>query len=180
MIFQNKHMEHLKITPWFERKFPAVSNSIFPVVLERLVGTSSRLREKVNNLADPVLSRRSNDDWSVKEHIGHLADLEPLWIGRIADIRLDQHYLREADLSNQKTFLAGHNDRPIEDIMADFTNLRKRMINDLLSLQLEDLEKSALHPRLKTPMHIVDLMHFVAEHDDHHLAFCTHLIRSAT
>jgi hypothetical protein len=26
------------------------------------------------------------------------------------------------------------------------------------------------HPRLKTPMRLVDHLYFVAEHDDHHLA----------
>jgi hypothetical protein len=36
---------------------------------------------------------------------------------------------------------------------------------------------SALHPRLKTPMRIIDLFLFVAEHDDHHLARITELAR---
>jgi hypothetical protein len=34
----------------------------------------------------------------------------------------------------------------------------------------EIIFKSALHPRLKTPMRTMDLFLFVAEHDDHHLA----------
>jgi hypothetical protein len=31
--------------------------------------------------------------------------------------------------------------------------------------------RAALHPRLKTPMRLVDHLYFVAEHDDHHLAY---------
>ena len=31
------------------------------------------------------------------------------------------------------------------------------------------------HPRLGTPMRLIDLAFFVAEHDDHHLAQITHL-----
>lgn len=34
----------------------------------------------------------------------------------------------------------------------------------------EQLTYSALHPRLKTPMRVIDLAYFVAEHDDHHLS----------
>jgi hypothetical protein len=30
--------------------------------------------------------------------------------------------------------------------------------------------ESILHPRLRTPMRLVDHLYFVAEHDDHHLA----------
>jgi|GEM_PF-4393916 len=35
---------------------------------------------------------------------------------------------------------------------------------------------TALHPRLKTPMRIVDLAYFVAEHDDHHLSRIRELV----
>jgi hypothetical protein len=37
--------------------------------------------------------------------------------------------------------------------------------------------RTALHPRLKRPMRLVDLCFFVAEHDDHHLATVTRLAR---
>ena len=32
-----------------------------------------------------------------------------------------------------------------------------------------ELARTALHPRLRQPMSVVDLCFFVAEHDDHHL-----------
>lgn len=170
-------MDAFKITPWFERSFPSVSNVLFPVIMERLEGTIARLREKTSDISGEILTPKAGRDWSVQEHIGHLMDLEPLWIGRISDIKEGREYLREADLSNQKTFQARHNDRPVEQVTADFEKLRKHMIKDLSALTMEDLEKSSLHPRLKTPMKIIDLMNFVAEHDDHHLAFCSKLIR---
>jgi hypothetical protein len=36
-----------------------------------------------------------------------------------------------------------------------------------------------VHPRLGTPMRLVDMMFFVAEHDDHHLATITELARAS-
>jgi uncharacterized damage-inducible protein DinB len=44
-------------------------------------------------------------------------------------------------------------------------------------LHPELFSRSALHPRLGMPMRLVDLMLFVAEHDDHHLASITELAR---
>jgi hypothetical protein len=43
-------------------------------------------------------------------------------------------------------------------------------VNKLLSLDDNQLLNASLHPRLKTPMRVIDLAYFVAEHDDHHLA----------
>jgi hypothetical protein len=40
------------------------------------------------------------------------------------------------------------------------------------------LSASAVHPRLQQPMRLVDMLYFVAEHDDHHLARMTALARS--
>ncbi len=171
-------MKNFNITPWFERKFPTVPNLLFPIIFERLEGTTARIRAKIKDISEEVLTTKNGQDWSVQEHIGHLIDLEPLWIGRIGDISQGQEYLREADLTNQKTFRAGHNDRAVEAVIADFEKYRKQMIEDLSALRSDDLEKSSLHPRLKTPMKIIDLMNFVAEHDDHHLAFCTKLIKA--
>ena len=37
-----------------------------------------------------------------------------------------------------------------------------------------------LDPRLRTPMRLIDLGFFVAEHDDHHLARITELLKTAT
>ena len=48
-------------------------------------------------------------------------------------------------------------------------------MDTLQNINESDLEKSALHPRLGTPMRLIDLAFFVAEHDDHHLAQITFL-----
>ena len=39
------------------------------------------------------------------------------------------------------------------------------------------LERTARHPRLGTPMRLIDIAFFTAEHDDHHLARITELLR---
>jgi hypothetical protein len=96
-------------------------------------------------------------------------DLEPLWKGRLQDILNGEEILRPADLENQKTDLANHNDRETIELLHEFKETRNDLMRRLEKLQEGDVYKSALHPRLKTPMRTMDLFLFVADHDDHHL-----------
>ena len=45
---------------------------------------------------------------------------------------------------------------------------------------LLDLEPTAFHPRLRTELRLCDHLHFVAEHDDHHIARILTIHRAAT
>ncbi|MEM7103473.1 MAG: DinB family protein [Bacteroidota bacterium] len=158
-------------TPWFNRKFSNIlNNGLFPGILERLEGTSVRLETKVKGIDETRLTAKPDEVWSIKENIGHLWILEPLWLGRIEDIKNDVSILREADLSNSATDEAGFNNQLLEDILTGFRLERRKLLSTLSSIAVSDLEKIALHPRMRTPMRIIDLAFFIAEHDDHHLA----------
>lgn len=160
---------------WFERKFDFATQNIFPSIIERLEGTSLRLETKINNYRPELLSLQRDGKWSIKEQIGHLIDLEPLWQGRLNDIINGMEELRPTDLTNSKTTQANHNDTPTELLLAKFGNVRAQTMQLLATVDEEIVFKSALHPRLKTPMRTMDLFLFVAEHDDHHLAEMTDL-----
>lgn len=155
---------------WFERTFalgmPATAQ---PELVERLRGTPARLEERTSGLMAKVITRRPGEAWSIAEHAGHLADLEPLWLGRVDDLLAGEERLRPADLQNRATWEANHNARPLAEILAEFRRRRASLIERLEGLSETELRASALHPRLEQPMTIVDLCFFVAEHDDHHL-----------
>ena len=166
----------MKQIPWFKRTFDFSSQeNTFPALLERLEGTPIRLIHKLHSLGEIHLTRRMDDSWSIQENIGHLGDLEPLWHGRLKDILNGTEVMRSADLENLKTQHADHNTRPIGEVVGEFADHRMNLIANLRSLSLDQIELSALHPRLKTPMRIQDLFLFVAEHDDHHLARITEI-----
>jgi uncharacterized damage-inducible protein DinB len=161
---------------WFERTFNFDTNqNIFPSILERLSGTILRLENKIKLINPAIVTNRINHTWSIQENIGHLTDLEPLWLGRFEDIKNGELELRFADLQNTKTDLANHNNKPIEELLAEFKTVRQQTISLLENIDEEIVFKSALHPRLKTPMRTMDLFLFVAEHDDHHLARITEI-----
>ena len=156
---------------WFKRKFnQTLVPETLPNILERLSGTPSRLEDKLQNIDATYYDLKLEVKWSIKENIGHLSDLEPLWMVRIEDLVNNREILTEADLSNQKTHQANHNHRSIKELLDEFRELRSQHMAKLTALNSSDLEKYSLHPRLSTPMRIIDLAFFVAEHDDHHLA----------
>jgi len=158
-------------TEWFKRKFPAIEdNGILPCIIERLRGTPARAEEMIGMIDPGILPLKTEGKWSIKEEIGHLYDLEPLWSGRIDDLVNVLPELRVADLTNQRTHDANHNAKDIKILLQQFRAQRGQFLNKLLKLDDMQLLNTSLHPRLRTPMRIVDLAYFVAEHDDHHLA----------
>jgi uncharacterized damage-inducible protein DinB len=168
----------MKKTKWFDRKFDFENaQHSFPAILERLSGTPARLTEKLATIPVDIQSVKYNNTWSIKENIGHIIDLEPLWQGRLNDIINGAIELRPTDLMNAKTDEAGHNDKSIEELLSGFRAIRQQTLQLLEGLDEETIFKSALHPRLKTPMRTIDQFYFVAEHDDHHLARITELSR---
>jgi uncharacterized damage-inducible protein DinB len=153
--------------PWIERRFAFdLPVSMFPNVLERLRGTPARVEERVRGLPPQLLVTRDGEKWSIQEHVGHLLDLEPLWIGRLDDFDAAAEVLRAADMSNRKTHEADHNRRP----------LAGGMVARLEAMDARAAARTARHPRLDQPMRVLDLVVFVAEHDDHHLARISEII----
>ena len=166
----------MRRTKWVEREFEFnLPLGVFPCVVERLRGTPARLEEVVRHLPPGVLTARRGDAWSIQEHVGHLLDLDELHEGRLEDYARRLERLRPADMSNRKTYEAGHNDAAIEDLLARFRAARASFVRRLEALDEEEVALSALHPRLGKQMRVIDMAWFVAEHDDHHLATITEL-----
>ena len=169
----------MKRTPWTERKFKfdfPVSN--FPVIAERLRGTAPHIADMIRTCDDNFLSKVHIGKWSIKQHIGHLIDLEELHEGRIDDFKNNLKVLRAADMNNAKTNEADHNAVPIQTLMQDLKYCRSHFITRLEALTSEELAKVSMHPRLNTPMRQVDMAFFVAEHDDQHLAIIREILRT--
>jgi len=144
---------------WFDREFDFdLPVWMFPNVLERLRGTPARMEDIVKSLPEEILIARENDSWSIKENAGHLLD-------------------RPADLTNRKTHEANHNATPLETILQSFRMHRMEMIERLENMDETAITRTSLHPRLNAPMRLLDMMFFVAEHDDQHLARISELNR---
>ena len=163
--------------PWTERTFafdfPA---GVFPGIVERLRGTPARIADLIRGVPHSMLIRRANDKWSVNEHVGHLIDLDDLDHLRLNEYIGGAQTLSAADMTNRKTYEAGYNDVATSTLLDYLRDRRFDLINRLEDLSDDQIARTALHPRLKKHLRLVDWTYFVAEHDDHHLARIRELI----
>ena len=164
---------------WFERKFAfSFPVELWPNVCARLRGTPARLEEALRGRSHEILIRKADGKWSAQEQAGHLLDLEALWLARVEDYVAGSEQLTVADLRNRKTDEANHNGRPLEQILAEFRSARERLLKSVDELDPTLFARTIPHPRLKTPMRLVDHLYYVAEHDDHHLARIWELVNA--
>ena len=117
----------MKQTKWFDRQFPIIQdNGLLPTIIERLGRNyRARLVNKVKRI-DFTRGRVAGDRWSIKKEIGHLLDLEPLWLERAIQIIKNVPELVAADLTNKKTNEANHDERNVTDLVAEFGENRQR------------------------------------------------------
>src|SRR4051812_22794283 len=120
----------MKQEKWFNRAFDFSSNqNIFSSIIERLAGTPSRLEEKVSLIPENIITIQVDGTWSIKENVGHLSDLEPLWQGRLEDILSGKTDLRSTDLQNRQTSEANHNAVAIGELLKHFRRIRKQTVD---------------------------------------------------
>lgn len=167
----------VQLIQWTDIKFDfSLPVNQYPAQLERLMGTPARMEEKLKGLDRAVLTRPYKGGWSAQEHAGHLLDLEELIENRLADFESGAEVLHAADMTNKKSYDAFHNNRDINEILADFRSRRMAIVKRMLQYDEAMAGRSALHPRLQKPMRVIDLVYFSSEHDDHHLALMTRAI----
>jgi uncharacterized damage-inducible protein DinB len=168
-----------RVPIWFERKFEfSFPVEVYPNLCARVGGTPARLEEALRGRSHKILVWKEQAKWSAQEHAGHLLDLEALWLARVEDYVAASEQLTATDLRNRKTDEADHNARPLEQILAEFRAARERLLRRVEELDASLFARALPHPRLKTPMRLVDHLYFVAEHDDHHLARIWELVKA--
>lgn len=172
--------EASQISPWFERRFDfTFPVELLPNLLARLRGTPARLEEVVRGRARELLIAKAEGKWSTQEQVGHLLALEDLWFARLEDFVAAREQLTPADLTNRKTDEADFNAQPLERVLAEFRSAREALLTRISELDVSSFSRAVPHPRLKTPMRLIDHLFFIAEHDDHHLARIWELLHSA-
>jgi uncharacterized damage-inducible protein DinB len=171
-------MPHIR---WTDRKFVFdVPVGLYPDIIERMRGTPDRLAERTSGLPAAVQTARPAHGWSIREHVGHIADLDrSVFLTRLLIYIHDGPELSPVDMTNAATTAANHNARLMVDVLDGARDARREFVARLEALDASIFARSRTHPRLGVPMRLVDMIHFMAEHDDHHLAAITELSRGA-
>jgi len=155
----------MKRLEWFDRQFTfGLPKEMLPFYLERLEGTIARIEQKVKGIEDKILSEKLNGKWSIKQNIGHLAEVD-----QVGNKRIDEMTSGITTLSPAVFEPQDYNPWPIEKVVSFFIQTRRANLEKYKNLSEEEVIKSSLHPRLKVHLTPIDLAWFDAEHDDHHL-----------
>lgn len=161
----------IQIRPWSRREFNFDQPiDVFAELLERLRGTPARAREPIAGVEEELLTTRPNGKWSLKDHLGHLVDLQPLDLQRLHEFLARTSVPSAADNSNRATEHGNHRQTPVAQILRRLGAGREELVRQLDALTENEVGISALHPRSQKTMRVLDWVYFVAEHDDHHLA----------
>lgn len=160
----------IKREPWVNHKFNlGIDIGWTQNIMSRISDTILRIQHHTSGLSDDQLSRIMDGKWSIKKHVGHLIDLEELWVNRFLQFEELVPELVYADMTNQKTEQADYNSQSIQSLIENFKYERQKLIDTYQSLSDKAIYHQAFHPRIKVLMRPVDLLFFVAEHDDHHI-----------
>jgi len=163
----------MKRIAWFERKFTfGLPIGMLPFYVERLQGTAGRIEWKVKGVDEEQLSFKLDNKWSIKQNIGHLAEVDEIANKRIGEMVRGISPMSPAVFEPR----GDYNQQSLQDVLDFFQRNRDQNIKFYNALTDTDLEKSSLHPRLKVQMTPVDLAWFDAEHDDHHLVRITEIL----
>jgi DinB superfamily len=166
--------------PWSQRKFDyGRSLDELPVLLERVQGTTARLSAVLSRQPLQNLHLRVQGKWSVMEHIGHLITLQDRFEPRVDDFELRRDRLSDINLKDQQPIIQGHRLRAVGDVLEEFRLKRLAFAKRVERLHRGALEHVAYHACQDRSMRPMDMLFWIAEHDDHHLASIRGLLTSS-
>jgi uncharacterized damage-inducible protein DinB len=144
------------------------------------MGTPARLLQLAGHEPPERLNLRRQGSWSVKEHIGHLILVQDRMEPRLEDIGQRRSQLTQVDLTDQEHFVAGHGRREMGDLIEEFRLKRIYFSERIMAMGQAELLHRAAHPCTGRWMTPADILYFLAEHDDHHLALMRQLLLASS
>ena len=119
--------------------------------------------------ADVTRFRPAPGEWCINEVIGHLIEGEQRgFAGRIRLILAEEHHRCRTWDPDQVARQRGDLEKQSDELLQEFTNLRKESMALVLALQPAQLTKRGTHPKIGT-LTVSDLLYEWAYHDLNHL-----------
>jgi len=163
--------------PWSQRVFDyGRSLDELPVLLERVQGTTARLSNLLARQPMAKLLHREEGKWSAMEHLGHLLALQERFEPRVDDFQQRLPKLCVINLQDQDPFIQGQRSRSLGDVLEEFRLKRLRFAYRVETLHHRSLVHAAYHQCQARAMRPMDMLLWIAEHDDHHLAIVRDLL----
>jgi hypothetical protein len=138
-------------------------------LLKAMRETANAMESLLWNVEDDVLGRAPEpDEWSCKQLVSHMAEMERRYIERLERmVRMDEPHIAPFDADSIDEEMP-RDDESIFDTMDEFGVLRRQTVYLLWSLDDDDWERRGVHPYLG-PLSVMQVAREMNEHDLAHL-----------
>jgi hypothetical protein len=143
--------------------------AIDPAALELIARTPRTLRDLLAGLSDSVLNQPNDENWSVKDIVAHLVDVEDVaFVERISRMLAEERPYIAAIDPPARLEAGGYTRRSLGDLLDELGQRRAADACWLRSLDPEQLRRPALHQDVGE-IFVIDIAHQWAAHDMAHL-----------
>lgn len=128
------------------------------------------LAAAVAGLAESILRYKpSLEAWSIREIVGHLADIEIVYAFRIRQMLADTKPVIAPMDQNAWAQKLGYMETPVPEMVALFGVNRHHNLRLLRGVKIEELKKGAYHPELKRDISLEEMVLKLDGHSSSHL-----------
>ncbi len=136
-------------------------NSTIPELAERLETAQTQLLDALDGATDRELyTTPSEDEWTVAQVCAHVAELQPLWMGKIAAMDSEPTVARsEADAAARAAAITDHASDPLAMIVERLGDANSQALELLRGMSSTDLERRSSLGKTATELiesHVID------------------------
>ena len=116
-------------------------------MLRELLENTTRFERVANKIPEPLISTRSaRDEWSIKENLAHLADIQNLCVGRIKKILSEDNPPIEIYDDERENRQRDHSNEDMSSLREAFLSIRSNLVLGMKELPDSDWLRTGRHP----------------------------------
>lgn len=122
------------------------------------------LKQQIQPLSDGALRYKPAGEWSAIENVGHLIDVEALWMGRIRQMLAAEKPALAAPDVDELVRRQNYQHKDPANLLHTFSEMRAETVAFLRTLKPLHLERRGIHPT-RGEVSVADVFRILAGHD---------------
>jgi hypothetical protein len=116
-------------------------------ILGELVENGARFERAAGRVPEPLISKRlAQDEWSIKEDLCHIADIQSVGVGRIEKIMSEENPPIEIYDESRENLERDHRDDDMSSSLATFLTARADLVSKMRDRPGSDWQRAGQHP----------------------------------
>lgn len=141
--------------------------TLYESILERLRSQHLGIFQLVNDLQEEDLREKKENEWSMQEHLVHLAVYQPRFVHRLQDILNQESPEFEPYIPHHDPLFQEYLQMDWYDVWLRLVERRDDLIRVITALQPSQLQRIGIHARYGK-MTLLEWIEFFLLHESHH------------